>query len=59
MTDAFTRATPIYRAALRHPHKSGSAFQEFRRPRDGSRILDAVLAILGAFVVIMIIGVFL
>jgi hypothetical protein len=52
--DPFTRATPHYVAATRHPFKTGAAWQEFREPiRWGRLALGAALALPWAVIAVL------
>jgi len=50
--DPFTRASASYQAAIRHPHKSGSAFEGYSPAPIWPRV--AVLVFLAIFAAILI-----
>lgn len=52
--DPFMNASPIYQQAIRHQHKSGSAFEGYS-PRGLSHFWAplAVLVVLGMFVAVL------
>lgn len=53
--DPFTNASPTYQAAIRHQHKSGSAFEGYN-PRGGLSYVwapPAVLVALGIFAAVL------
>lgn len=52
--DPYTRASPTYQAAIRHRHKSGSAYEGFSRPSKWPARLALLALALFAFTLLTI-----